>query len=399
MAALGTAVDIQEKRRLLQECADLHIVCDDGTRIPCSKYQTCSASQVVKWALETDPQASELPFPTIPTRHLQLALDVIHGMASIEKYTLEEIDAADKGFDVLNANIDTAPRVWELVANAPIAVLLPRLAKLIRSPEVNTKEVLARVIQLTPQFDDIMTAVTHCEPDVETAVWLIRILSKFVPVAPLFKHMLRVMHNLTVLDAIKLVPAQLGVYMHPGEVADILRMLQNLPLRDQSTSLHLSMFIRAMSAGMHTFDAAPLSNASLHGTTLLYSDSPVTSTLLNIEGRPPTRRVTKWLKLQMHAGCEAFIKASNIDEMSQVARCMDVRLFVEVGQEHAELWHCWRAPDWNPYTEVSTMNCQNIRGDVTKFYQLINTGVFARRMRLRIDIYYARESALTHPPL
>lgn len=385
------------RRQLLEECADLHVVCDDGTRIPCSKYQTCSSCQVIKWALEMDPDVTELPIPTVASKRLQLALDVVHGMASLQDYDMDQLDEAEAGFDVLNAQIDTAPRAWELVANAPIQVLLPRLSKLVRSPAVDIKAVLGRVICLTPLCDDIMHAVTMCEPDVTTAQSLIRVLAKFVPPIVLLRHLYSIMHNLTLYDAIAILPMHLGVYLHPGEVAQLAKLLQGLPVKNHQDAAY-AQFMRNMAAGLHTFDVGPLTCMTFNATTLMYSDSPVTSTSLHVEGRS-SRRITKWLKVDMRTGCEVFIKASHIDHMAQVARCLDVRLFVEVGAQHAELWHCWTSPDWNPTVEVSTMNCQHIRGDVAKFYSLINAGTFARTLRLRIDVYYAQHSALAVPPL
>lgn len=394
-----------DARRLLQDCADLYVVCDDGTKIPCSKFHVSRQCQILFWVREdvTD-MPREIPFPGIPSKNLQLALDIIHDISHVDNYSLQEIDAAIKGFDVLGCAFDTSPRVWDLVrTTATIDHLRARLPKLMRSKDVERNDVIRRVVTLAPLYDDVILTMKCCQPDAEMAVYLAITLGKYVPIIPLLKHILNAVPNMTTDQILRVAGCNgIGTYIHPREVSEILAFVRDALADKGSASVATYSFMRAMASAMHTYDCVPLSCSTLNGSLVMFHDAQSVSLLIALDGTPPQRRIkmTKWMTFSLeHHRAVATIRAHGIDMASKSARCMDVRMFARTSGQHAELWHSWRKPTWIPMTEVSTTECPRVTGDKAVFDAVVEAGLFSKRMTIRIDVFYGETSALDMPPL
>ena len=394
-----------DKRQLLEECADLYVVCDDSTRIACSRFHVSSRCNVLRWVTEDTLAVKEIPFPGIPSENLRLALDVIHDLATLEDYSLDEIDAADRGFDVLGADVDTTARVWELMLlpTTTIHTLHRRLARLMRSAHVSRDLIIERAVKLAPMFCDVLDTVRWCEPDARMGAYLAYTLAKFYPVAALVKFIIGVVPSPTLDQALKIAGCDgVGTYAHPREVAQITEFLKEAYSSVQSETWN---FIRFVSGALHTYDGAPLSSSAFNGSVIMFHDSQSTSTMLQLDGTLPARRVVlaKWLKLSMTPTTVATIRAHDIDYASKTARFLDVRFYVEAGSQAltagAELWHSWSGPQWIPTMTVSTDACPKITGDPQVFASVVDAGRFAKKLSLRIDIFYGATSALANPPL
>lgn len=390
-----------DARRLLQDCADLYVVCDDGTRIPCSKFHVSRKCQILLWLAEDVQSSRDIPFPGIPSKNLMLALDVIHELVSFQTYSLEEIDAAYRGFDVLGCTIDMSSRVWDLVkTTATLDNLRTRLPKLMRSTTVAKEDVLHRAITLGPMFEDVLLTVAACQPNAKMAVFLTITLARFVPIIPLIRFIINAIPNMTHDEILKIAGCDgVGTYIHPREVSEILAFTRDA-FRDSMSPTY--SFMRAMACAMHTYDTVPVSCTTLNGSLVMFHDAQSVSVLVTLDGIPPKRmiKMTKWLKFSMETDkIVATVRAHGIDVPSKTARFMDLRMFARTANQSAELWHSWSRPQWHPTIEVSTATCPRITGDKALFDAVVDAGTFSRRMSVRIDIFYGHTSALDNPPL
>lgn len=394
-----------DARRLLAECADLFVVCDDGTKIPCSKFHVSRQCQILFWVGEdVTEMPREVPFPGISSRNLTLALDIIHEIADIDDYSLDQVDAAIKGFDVLGCTFDTSARVWDLVrTTATLDHLRARLPRLMRSKDVDRNNVILRVVTMAPLYDDVITTMKCCQPDAEMAVYLAITLGKYVPIIPLIKHIINAVPNMTADQILRIAGCNgIGTYIHPREVSEILAYVRDAMIDIGSADMATYSFLRAMASAMHTYDCIPLSCSTLNGSLVMFHDAQSVSLLVTLDGTPPQRRIkmTKWLKFSLERGMAvATIRAHGIDTVSKTARCMDVRMFARTSGQHAEIWHSWTKPLWRPTHEVSTAECPRVTGDKAVFDAVIEAGLFSKRMTIRIDVFYGETSALDCPPL
>jgi len=388
-----------DTRALLQECADMYVVCDDGTRIPCSRFHVSTRCAVLRWVTEDTGAARDIPVPLVGSRTLALALDVVHGLRDISEYTLAEVDLAAAGFDVLGCDVDTAPRLWALLEPvATIQDLRPRLAKLIRS-SVGRAVVLRRSITLAPQFEDLVVTLKACEPDAALSIYFAVSLAHMYPVGALVKELLKMTPRPSLDEALRIAGCDgVGTYIHPTEVGAIL-----VHLRDMFPNLHESPawgFVRSMASAMHTFDAAPLSSSTFHGSVILFHDAQSTSAMLTLDGTAPRRRlsITKWLKVSLAESLVVTVRAHAIDEAARVARYLDVRVFVETSSGHrAEMMYSWRAPAWIPTVEAATDRSLITLGDPGIFDNVVAAGKFSKKMTVRIDTFYGDTSIVDRP--
>ena len=388
-----------DTRTLLRECADMYVVCDDGTRIPCSRFHVSTRCAVLRWVAEDVGVARDIPVPLVSSRTLALALDVVHGLRDIAEYALAEVDLARAGFDVLGCDIDTAPREWALLEpSATIDDLRPRLAALIRS-SVGRSAVLRRAIVLAPGFDDLVRTLKACQPDTALSIYCATALAHMYPAGALVRELLKMTPGVSLDDALRIAGCDgVGTYMHPAEVAAVA-----VHVRDMFRNSHESAawgYVRSVASAMHTFDAAPASCSAFNGSVISFHDSQSTSVMLSLDGAAPRRRLTvaKWLKVSLAESLVVSVRAHLIDQAAQLARCLDVRVFVETSSGHrAEMMYSWRAPAWIPQTEVSTSQCATAAGDPGIFENVVAAGKFARKMTVRIDTFYGATSIVDRP--
>lgn len=394
-----------DTRRLLEDCADLHIYGSDLQRIPCSKFQVSTTCDVLRHVLE-DFDIKEIPFPNIPGDCLRLAMELIHDITTIDDLSLEHIDLADRGFDVLGTTcIDTSARIWSLVEFSGLDAIRPRLPKLVRSDAVNKDIVIQTCLNYDCTLHGIMSTVYACQPDFELGLYLVKRLCKFAPICFLFRCLLKSIPNMTLSKAAQLSSCE-GVYpyMHPLEVSCILTILKVTFVEDDV----MSKFIYSMAGAMQTYDMAPLSSSTLFGNVIMFHDSQHTSVCLKLDGTAPNRRIvlSTFLKFQFVNDVPVVtIRADKIDVLARISNKLDVRVVADHdnGQKtYAEMWYSWTTPAWRPRMEVSTTedSCPRITGDVENFNAYVLAGIRRKRMTFRIDIFYDTViSAVDRPPL
>lgn len=393
-----------DTRRVLKECADLHIYGSDLQRIPCSKFQVSTKCHVLRDVLE-DFNTKEIPFPNISGPSLRLAMELIHDICDVTTLTLEQIDLADRGFDVLGcSSIDTSAKTWSLIEFSGIDIIRPRLPKLMRSVFVNKDAIMQTCFNYDMSLSGVSKTIHACEPDFELGLYLMKRLCKFVPVCYLLRCLLRSIPNTTLSKALHLTSCEgMYPYTHPLEVSCLLNILRTTFIEDNE----IYGFINSMAGAMHTYDMAPLSSSTFFGNVVLFHDSQHASLLLKLDGTPPSRRVviSKFLKFQFVNNVPIVtITAHNIDMMAKLSNKLDVRIIAdhENGQKtYAEMWYSWTAPAWRPRLDVSTTeeSCPRITGNVDDFNAYVLAGIRRKRMTFRIDLFYGAISAVDRPPL
>jgi hypothetical protein len=354
----------------------------------------------LQWVAEDTGATKEIPFPNVCSKNLQMALDVVHELASLDDSSLADVECAAQGFDLLGCTIDVIPRVWAIVkATADIYQLRARLPVLMRAESVDAIDVLRRAVVLAPRFEDVLTTIHACEPDYEMAVLLSTTLAKMYPVGALVKEICRAVTTpgMTLEQAMRVTGCDgVGTYTHPHEVAEILAFLRD---RYRSAESSVWGFVRAMAGAMHVYDVAPLSCATFGGSVISFHDSNSTSIMLVVDGPLVRRRVniTKWLKFSIE-DMTASVYAASIDPAARTAKCLDLRMFVELTSgARAEMMYSWFSPLWMPATEAKTDRCGRVIGDKDVFDSVVETGKFARKMTIRIDVFFGDASIVTIP--
>lgn len=123
----------REALHLLESCADAVLRTDDGTDIPCCRYnilKTCSILKdlVDNFALDTDAAGRcILPVPNTKPAKLQLAMKLVHGVQAIDSLSLEEVALACDGLALLGCSaLDELlmDRLSDCLANASDPALI-----------------------------------------------------------------------------------------------------------------------------------------------------------------------------------------------------------------------------------------------------------------------------------
>ena len=399
-----TTDEKMDTRRLLEECADLHVYGSDLQRIPCSKFQVSTKCDVLRYVLE-DFDTKEIPFPNIPGNSLRLAMELIHNITHVNDLSLVQIDLADQGFDVLGTTcVDTTARIWSLIEFSGLDAIRPRLPKLMRSTHVNKDAIIQTCLNYDSSLPGIQKTIYTCQPDFELGMYLMKRLCKYVPVCFLFRCLLKSIPNMTLSKALQVVSSDVMYpYVHPLEVSCMLAILKSTFVEDSV----ISKFIYSMAGAMHTYDMAPLSSSTLFGNVIMFHDSQHTSACLKLDGTAPSRRVviSKFLKFHLVDNVPVLtVKADKIDVLARISNKLDIRVVADHdnGQKtYAEMWYSWTTPAWGPRMEVSTTedSCPRITGNVDDFNTYVLAGIRRKRMTFRIDIFYGTISALDRPPL
>lgn len=377
----------------LAKYADLHVVCG-SVKIPCVKFVAAKKCDVLRWVIEDAPDATdEIPLPNVDPRAVELALRVVHDVASLDRMDISEIDKVLVGYDILGCDpADALAALWTKLVHVDDVV--QRLAKLIRSEA--KKDVLHFVVGADPHFAHVKRVIKACEPDMEVAVFLMEALVKTFPVNALFRAIVAALpeKTLTFERALDIAGADgVEVYAHPREAAAIASYVRHGFPAENSSAMR---FLKMVHGATHCYDAAP--SPEVHGTVVSFSDSRNVSAFVELYKIPRKPvKIASWLTLDVRRDqIDAVLRANAIDDqVAKSAKFFDVRVFVDVGGTIADLWYSWAANEhgWTPRSKVRLSACRNVRGDVDKMSQAIRNGLTYLPMRtLRIDAFFSAEA-------
>ena len=230
----------REALHLLESCADAVLRTDDGTDIPCCRYnilKTCSILKdlVDNFALDTDAAGRcILPVPNTKPAKLQLAMKLVHGVQAIDSLSLEEVALACDGLALLGCSaLDELlmDRLSDCLANASDPALIKEhLQKLLHS-EQHRQTALTRLVVLCPLWTEFKDMFLAMPMTVDLARFALKSLVKFYPADLVFEALLNSLptHGLTPTHCFELFgDIGTGVYFHPEDVRATLDALTDM---------------------------------------------------------------------------------------------------------------------------------------------------------------------------
>lgn len=406
------------KDELRHKLADLVIVCDDGTEVPCSAYTVAAASQVVRNVLEDcffeNTGCRKVPFPGIDAASLKSALAVIHG--TLETSTIDslaDIHKVAEGMRVLGCTEYEhfiRQRAWTLLKNMRLDTVptgtqaaervKPWIPEFLAetSLRVDVLKWIARTVGPTwKKVHLYLKEAMAPSIDLPMAQFLVTALCKMYPVSMVIKTVLGMTSNLTLDQALTIIGAHsTGTYYHPSEVRDVLQYMRKL--------FGDSGFIGAMVEGMSTYDFAPYSKCT--GSVVGFSNGTQSSAVLILDGKPPRGviNVCKWFKLTLDPELVVVVKGSLIDEVAKKAPGLQVRLMVYRRDSGTglELWGLWNQPDWSPTDKISffedqaLLDQEQLQAQIPALRRIIECAPNEQIM-IRLDVFYGPTSVLVNP--
>jgi hypothetical protein len=394
------------RENLLHSCADMHLVCDDGRRIPCVRYNMATHCSTVRHVLEDTswtsaaPAPEEIPVHGVSSGDLAAAVEVLHWVGDpFDAMDLQTTTAAMRGMDFLGCSMHDetlAERLWKLVEGAgTLEVLRAHAETLLRRPSTRLPALKRAIVLGTPwpTFKRTLEIGFDGGMDVEAAAFVLREACHMYPMPLLAKTVLGMVPGsvLTFEASMRVLGVERsGIHYHPSEVEDLLRMVVD---RFPGESGPAACFLRTARDALGTHDVAPKASVRMHGSVLTYDDMSTASVLLRLHGAAPARGVVvaSWLTavhIDRRQGThDALVHALRIDGMSGSARGMRVRVMALAGQQTAELWYRWNASPtgWSPLVPTRLSRCRDVEGDARGVRHMLQ---HSDDVVLRFDLFY-----------
>lgn len=375
---------------LLTECSDMTLVCDDGVTVPCSKFLVLSNCGLFAGMRDVITIDKSVRVPNVDSTAVRLAVGVVHGVVDVDAVSLPDATLAHRGLDLMDCPrlaSRVMARIWDLVKDDALDGLRGYLPGLLRHPECQM-HVVRRLAMLVPMWTDMQRVLGALDMDYTLAAYLVARLSKLYPTASLFRTLVRKIPKatVTVSGVIDVVTAMSGVFVHPGEVTEILdETTRHLSNTDSQTTKLLGV----MRTALHHYDAAPTIALNLSGTVLAYHDAPTVSVYLTFSALVKcTRKITPWLTLRVDTAegvLESDIRPNKFDKRHYV-RGFELR-FVAFGAACAEVWYMFGED--HPQGVLNLSDAVDVYGS----YDAVTECMKRPDARLRIDVFYGVHSA------
>lgn len=402
-------------RALLAECADMVLRVGGGEKssvdLPCVKYIVLACCGVIRnvcedTMLERDDRGRDVvPVPGVDPAGVELTLDVLHGLR--EPSTLDEAEATAtlRGIDVLGCD-PVAPlvlaRLWTWLRLQTVERILPHASRLLREPSVQGR-VLSRLVMLRPCWSDFQTDVLDRLPlDFDLAKVALTYLLRFFPASTVLDAVVQRLQNATP-DKVLALCGDHGTYYHPGEVRDVLKLLNEAIPEDHG----VGPLARSLTEALTTYRAMPLASARVHGTVLLFQ-LPTVSVLMAFEPEQPTKptivRATSWLRVDVdpRAGAidVAFLLGRVDDGEASTSAQMRITCWSRAAsrdksrdarESMSETWHCFENVDRQAWTSLA-------QATSSFGQQAIEAACLRDLHKLRVDLFYSADQNVLDQP-
>lgn len=390
------------------------LVFDDGARVPCDRFIMRSFCSVIRQVFEDfvcavdDRGRSVVPVPSQPSAGYWTAVDILHGVQGVWTLGLDEVVAVMDcmrylGVVVHDASLDT--RLWALIREEPLGVLLPHAPRLLRNP-ATAAIVLRTLIQLKPLWRDFLVCVLRpLEPHADTVLVnaVVAYAPNFFPPPLVVDWALDACPHLTQDTAMRMC-SQHSVMYHPSDTPAVLRRLVAIAEAAKWPGW-LASLLRSVVTATDKYDALPLSANKVHGSVIKFHDIPMASVCVALEaGRLPAAvRLTPWLKLSFRddGRFDAHFKPRKIDELSRT--CTSLQLRVMCFDDRREPARGASAEGWflyegiNPHVHDDTYALSHATSTLGDWGSL--TRVLATRAPrlMRFDFFFGEHNILHNP--
>jgi hypothetical protein len=409
-------------RDMVDAYADILFVCDPEpnrsvypsttNEIPACRFVCVASCSVVRELLEN----VEIPLDPVTHRRtvrlngasyitIQGALDIIHGTRCINNLCFEDILACRRGMEFLGctqydqemadqlyitSRSHAIPENFNNIA-APILLDYPNL----RSSTIN--ELMCRM----PFWAEMCAYLKeHVHITRQLAKSLIPYLVKFYPSSLVFEALVDNMQPASisqecVLELLGVV--EIGIYFHPVEIVDTLRVLAKAFEANAWDSYVLSA-LRTLHLAATDFDVAPDAARCVHGSVVMFTTFPQCSVVLTVADTITKifkMRVTPWLNITIDPRTGIFgasINLRKIDTMARVAPHLQLRLMALSRGAIGEVWYDW--VEIPPARFFPLESCDIVVGSHEK---LRDTLTSSSLRCIRLDFFYGDMNALENP--
>lgn len=391
---------------MLRDCADMVLRLPGGTDVPCVRYNMMASCEIVRFlaedvVLDTDAAGrAVVPLPGVDEPSIRITVDLLHGIALVKDLSRDDTKGALQGMDVLGSRVllpSLHSRLWHWMEHDTLADLLPFVPRLATEPGVQLP-LMRRLVVLKPMWSEFRRDVLARLPvDFELARVLLSHAIRCFPASTVLAAVVEQLQHPTA-DKVLALCGEHGSYYHPGEVEDVMTLLERTFARHALQSPALGLVKMTLGA-LGTHRTLPLAATKVHGTVLLF-EVPTTSVLLTFDTestRPIFVRAASWLRLNVDresGTMDISFVLGRIDENGS----RDLQLRVTCwANDHgtpdvsSEMWYSFSNVDAQGWTSLAqALACQ---GDGQAQVEALQT---PRRMRL--DFFYdTRHSALDRP--
>jgi len=394
---------------------------DDGARVPCDRFIMRCFSGVVRRLLEDavcdlDVRGrSIIPLPTQASAPYWDAVDVMHGSASVWAMNAARLLRVARCMSFLEvtayeSTIDA--RLWGLLSTAPFGEFVAQMSRFLRNAGLAPLAVM-RAIQHRPLWADFRRDVLgglDADPAVTAAV--VHFAPNFFPPALVAAWALGARATPRSLDeALKLVSHH-GVMYHPCETLAVLRRVADTvnALETSEGVAGLKRLLRMTLLATDTYDTVPWTTHRAHGSVLMYTDTPMASVSIALEGgRLPSRiRAARWLTVLLwpDGRFDLHFQPRRIDDVAAVvADRMQLRIMAldapgVPASESAEAWYLFELafaaddPQGAHNGTYTLAHHTGRQGDAAAINDMLRGG---RARQLRFDFFYGACSVLERP--
>lgn len=398
----------QASPAMLLDCADMVLRLSDGTDVPCVRYNMMAACEIVRFLAEDvslDKDAAGrvvVPLPGIDAPSVRVTVDLLHGICAASDVSRDDAKRALRGMDVLGSQVLVPllhARLWHWIQYDALGELLPYVPRLAAEAKVQVP-LMRRLVGMRPQWADFKVEVlSRLSVDFELARVLLCHMVRFFPASTALAAVVDCLQHPTA-DKILALAGEHGSYYHPGEVRDVMTVLERALEAHCPESPALGL-ARTTLGALSTYRTLPLAAAKVHGTVLLFEE-PTVSVLLTFETgsqRPIFVRATSWLRVNVDRESGTMDISFLLSRVDNTGDVRDVQLRVLCWSEDvecgtsdisSEVWYEFAGVDTHAWTSLSqAAGTSEHQGQVAALQQ-------PRRMRL--DFFYdTRHSALDRP--
>lgn len=395
-------------QELMNRCADMRLRADDGTIIPCCRYNclsTCTVLRELAESMDVQPgQEFEVPVPNVPSLPLRLAVESLHGLRCPTTLSLDEVKETLHGLDVLGCTcLDflLLDRAWSLVQKAPLDVFTSFAPHFLQSKtyQLPCLKELVRRMPLWTDFQDWLSAWSDL--DATLAKVMVANLVKFYPACTVLLTIFDELPNAamtetTLLELIGL--AHTDVFYHPEDVRLILQRVVNV-----FTVRHWSPVVlgalKTFLGGLKCYEVAPSMANDVHGSVVTFEATPHASVRITFDSRPATPKtmvVAPWLRLEYTLSTghiHPILRLWKLDAMARKCQNVQLRITATSGTvTHTDVWYTW--DDIDPRDVLTVNSADSMQGSQAA---LSRTLMSPSLRAVRLDVYYGRLSILREP--
>ena len=333
-------------KEILDVCADMVVMCDDGTTIPCSQYNIMSLCGLVRCVVENAPLLVDskgrkiFPFPGVSSSILVTTFNLLHGLLSPGCMTKQQCLDALEGMDLLESSGLRMFVLDRLLALAIVSTgtddsidILPPLIET-QTHRLAALTIALRTLPLWTLFRRMLARIRMTN---ELAQWMMTRTVRTFSASVVFCELMSLVPEsvLTLDDLLETYSMRgFGVHHHPVEVTMSLAFLQKI-IEDRGwadDARHVLGMISTIRDSLLVYDAAPLISSSVYGSILIFENTPIVSCMLTIDGRimaPKRLCLSPWLSvvLDLQAGSvTARLKPGKIDAIARHSKSIRVHM-------------------------------------------------------------------------